>query len=371
MAHASPKAELLIAAAARKNRIVKDLTTMGIKVFERKKHISFLADLPDTINAFVPKDKRNDPAYMKKLIKDITENHYIYMISPAEYFLLDFANLTDSQKHEFVGEHEKNLLCRATRGNDWRILWDKNSCYQAFQQYFKRDAVAVTSESDRDALFAFIKAHGSAIIKEARGTLGKGIQIVHDDSSEMNEYWASIRDSLSKKATYIAEELIVQCDELARFHPTSVNTVRIMTFRKDGEVTFLGSFFRMGSGNSIVDNAGSGGIFAEVDIQSGRIVGSGISKTGKRFNFHPDTGVQIKDYQMPKWPDLLDLCKKMATVLNDQPYTGWDCALTDNGWVMVEGNSQAQFVNQYPNRHGMRELVEKTFYALIDSKKGR
>ena len=38
-------------------------------------------------------------------------------------------------------------------------------------------------------------------------------------------------------------------------------------------------------------------------------------------------------------------------------YIGWDLALTENGWVMVEGNRTAQFGWQITTQTGFREEV--------------
>ena len=50
--------------------------------------------------------------------------------------------------------------------------------------------------------------------------------------------------------------------------------------------------------------------------------------------------------------------KELAQVTPENRYTGWDCALTEHGWVMVEANRQGQFVWQIPLQQGCREEMD-------------
>ena len=58
----------------------------------------------------------------------------------------------------------------------------------------------------------------------------------------------------------IFQETIKQSNETAKLHPNSLNTIRIMTLLLDNEIKLLPCAFRMGVGNSKVDNASYGGI---------------------------------------------------------------------------------------------------------------
>lgn len=81
----------------------------------------------------------------------------------------------------------------------------------------------------------------------------------------------------------MAEELVVQHPAMAELYPTSVNTVRILTIY--GKI--VDATLRMGNGGSFLDNASSGGIFAPVDIETGRITAEGIDYLGKANLKHP------------------------------------------------------------------------------------
>ena len=42
------------------------------------------------------------------------------------------------------------------------------------------------------------------------------------------------------------------------------------------------------------------------------------------------------------------------------PYIGWDFALTQNGWVLIEGN-WGQFLSEFSDREGIKESFDKLF----------
>lgn len=352
--------------AAKKSRLLKRLFLFACRILRKDLKQKLRKELPLAIEAFVPEDQKKDGEYLEKLKKDIVENACLYSVSPSEYFLFGFSDLTDREKLNFVGDYEKSWLCqRLKRVREVKIWGDKYRIYRFFEPYYRRDAILIKEPGDAEALFGFIRKHDGAIVKETNSSMGKGVTLVHNDPEEMWSFWASVSDSLQNGVSYIAEELIRQSEAMAAFHPNSVNTVRMMTFRTDDEVAFLGSFFRTGRGKSVVDNAGYGGLLAEIDVKTGRVLGEAITEAGERFAVHPDSGVKISGFAIPRWEELLDLSRTLAGMLPGHEYVGWDLALTDQGWVMVEANSRAQMVNQYPNRNGMRELVRKYFYPEL------
>ena len=104
----------------------------------------------------------------------------------------------------------------------------------------------------------------------------------------------------------------------------------------------------------IVDNAGSGGIISNVDSNTGLIYTDGFDENGKSYKCHPDSGLNFKGWQIPLWKELIETVKSVHMAMSDHIYVGWDFALTDNGWVLIEGN-WGQFLNQYVDKVGRKE----------------
>ena len=55
---------------------------------------------------------------------------------------------------------------------------------------------------------------------------------------------------------------------MAVLHKESVNTLRIHTICFDGDVTVFHPYIRIGRGKSVVDNAGSGGVFTSCNPET-------------------------------------------------------------------------------------------------------
>jgi hypothetical protein len=157
---------------------------------------------------------------------------------------------------------------------------------------------------------------------------------------------------------FVMEELIRQGSEMAVLHPQSVNTVRITTLRVGDKINIIHPFFKVGRAGNIVDNAAQGGIFGVIDIDTG-VVTSACDKHGNRYIRHPETGVQLIGFVIPKWEEALELSRELSKVVPEAIYVGWDLAYTEDGWVVVEGNSRAQFVcYQIAEQKGFRKELE-------------
>lgn len=304
--------------------------------------------------------KHETRALHRAILRDMRK----HLITPDEYFLYDFANLDDSEKHEFVGDMERTVLCaRLYNSNDGGLVFmDKGKTYERFAPYFKRDVVTISSEGDSDEFFRFVSSHKKFMVKPASASRGNGIYLetVKDDSEAEEAF-----ERILQQGACVIEELIGQAAAMARFHSKSVNTVRYATYVEKGKTSTIACFVKLGRGDSIVDNGGAGGLLASIDDETGVIVSPGRDEFGESYETHPDTGVPIVGAQIPDWTGLKDLVAELVKVLPSQKYVGWDLAYADDGWVLVEGNSGGQFVGpQISMRKGIRPVIAATFGEL-------
>jgi len=88
----------------------------------------------------------------------------------------------------------------------------------------------------------------------------------------------------------------------------------------------------------------------------------GRMENGRSTMFHPDSGCQILGMRLPRWEELRALGLALAERMPEQKYISWDFALTDNGWVVVEGNCAGQFVcPQLTTLQGIRGRLHPYF----------
>ena len=301
-------------------------------------------------------DRLADKKYIRKLKRHLFASKLTYQIRYKEYFLFRFDELSDKGKREYIGDYERYYMLTALSTLSVRELFNKKyETYLRFKPYYHRDVIKVFSSQDRLAFDQFISTHKKVIAKPLDDSFGNGVFLIQTDTPDF-----SADDTFNKiisRGEYILEECIIQCEETAKFHPNSVNTLRIATFFDGNKTIPLFSFFRTGRGNQIVDNGGAGGIFTSVDVATGISITPGIDEDGNTYLCHPDSGEQMIGIRIPKWNEMLELLDQLARVVPEQQYVAWDLALTNSGWVMVEANSKGQFVQQYAEHKGCRRIM--------------
>ncbi|MBO4891666.1 MAG: hypothetical protein J5502_03585 [Prevotella sp.] len=252
-----------------------------------------------------------------------------------------------------------------------RTLTNKYEAYNLFSKYYGRRVELVSSEELKEGnglekLKTFVgETNVPYIVKPIGLSQGKGIKIL-SSLSEIMDYMKTLSGG------GIIEELIVQDESMAVFNPTSVNTLRINTANYgNGEVEVLWPCLRMGRAGSVVDNAGAGGIFAAIDVKTGLTI-SAIDESRNVWTVHPDSGIDLIGFTIPRWKEAVALAKELAKTLPDAGFVGWDLALTKEGWVMVEGNASPLIIYQNAIGRGIRaEFLEikKKFSSKKDKMK--
>lgn len=279
--------------------------------------------------------------YSEALCLDMIWQYCEHMITMPQYFIYECDKHSYSEIEKFIGNRE--IAYYAMKINNPRkadIFRDKYETYCAFKKYYGREIIQVTSEDDLSEFVHFMMLHKTAMVKPINSSFGRGVKLVCAENKRKATAVFSMMLCLSPDG-FVAEERIIQCDELAAFHPQSVNTVRLITMRHEERVRIWYQSFRIGKGKSVVDNLGADGIGVIVDSETGTL-GDAYDMMGNIYEVHPDTGKQLKGYRIPRWNEAVDLAKELAQVVPDVRYVGWDLALTDNGWIMIEGNDKSQ-----------------------------
>ena len=318
-------------------------------------------DLEKNCRIFVVDSRRNDVKYMERLKRDIIRCYYLYGTNTNEYFMHDMEHKRRADRETILSKKLKDDYClKAMHGSGpFAQLKDKWSFYQLTRRFFKREVVVVDENTDRNALKYFLEKHPRFFAKPLEGTWGVGCFVGEYDPMEMNllpEQFVSGR--------WIVEELIEQDERMSVWNATSINTVRINSFRqKDGSFKILYPFIRMGRRGMVVDNAGCDGVYASIDVETGRICTDGFDETGNRFVQHPDVRVTFMNWQIPCWEDCIAYAKKVhAAMPLEHIYIGFDMALSTKGWMIVEGN-WGDFICQ---QSSLRRGLKKEFKEAIE-----
>ena len=258
-----------------------------------------------------------------------------HRISFKEYTTYRFFDLDENERNAYLSEKEMKCIYRKiaeTQTLKWCV--DKILSHEKFAPYMHRAWICPKSCSFDD--FKQFVVSQDCIIKPSTGSLGKGVFMVRQgDDVDLKALYECCRQK-----NLIVEERLFSCQEIAEFHPESLNTIRVMTMSYGGRTEVIGSVFRMGVGTSIVDNGAEGGILAPIDSKTGVIIGDGKDEDGHVFKQHPDSGKTIKGFHIPYWEKLIESCKRMVSLVPEIRIVGWDiCVCADGRIEMIEVNS--------------------------------
>jgi hypothetical protein len=146
------------------------------------------------------------------------------------------------------------------------------------------------------------------------------------------------------KTEYLFQECIKQHSEMNKLNGSSLNSMRIDTFiDREGKIEIISGFIRMSINSAFVDNICSGGCFVGIDIETGKLKRQGYSmysKNGPVILFeHPVTKRIFGNFTIPFFDEAKELVIKTASFTPSLRLVGWDVAISENGPVMIEGNS--------------------------------
>lgn len=162
-----------------------------------------------------------------------------------------------------------------------------------------------------------------------------GRVIIKNDLSSI-----SVKDLLlSYGKNYIVQAAIKQSEKMASLNPTSLNTVRIMTYKRAEDVVVLFAVLRMGRKGKVVDNASAGGLYCGIN-EDGSLKEEAYTLTPFSRLAESDNGVVFKDFVIPKYAQMQELAKRYHDELPYVKLIGWDLAIDENDdIVLIEINA--------------------------------
>lgn len=146
------------------------------------------------------------------------------------------------------------------------------------------------------------------------------------------------------KGDFIVQEIIQQHEDLGKFHPHSLNTIKIMTYRsvKTNKVSALMAVLRIGNNKSFVDNNAQGGLIVGIEINSSKDASlreSGFFEIDDVHLVHPDTKIEFKNSKISNFNLVIRDALKLSNAVPYQRIIGWDFSINENGEpVLVESN---------------------------------
>lgn len=261
-----------------------------------------------------------------------------------------FRRIRDSHNRNGVEGRTFNYVC---------LLQDK----LVFERYFSSTGVPTAPVLGvvKDGLFSTVPVNSSAsrdfwvwgqekcahqvlFCKPQDGIKGDGVFKLEfaEGRAFLNDV-AVTRQELLKKfgRSYLVQRLIPQHPQIARFHPASLNTLRMITFSADGEIELFLTYLRMGAGGRVNDNNNESRAAVRVDHETGRLYDTGFAIHGDEPVLaaeHPTTGCRFLGQEIPYFGRCRELAISAHRQLPGLLSVGWDIAITPDGPLLLEGN---------------------------------
>lgn len=230
---------------------------------------------------------------------------------------------------------------------------DKRDIMKKIYPYLKRKIILDTSTMSINDFIAFCDGLESFFYKPIDGDSGVGIKKYYLNNYIIEDLYEIIKTS----KVGLLEETIQQHPKMMTLNPVAVSTIRFTVLKNISGSKILFSSLRTSiTKGSVIDNAGAGGCFANIDIEKGEIWKNAYSECIAFKSFtkdlkpligkdgiekHPLTGTKFVGFKIPYYNEAKEMVLEVADNINffNRRLLGFDIAISKDGPLIVEVNA--------------------------------
>lgn len=274
---------------------------------------------------------------MDKLFLEIIWNWYRYGCSDEDFLTMEFYRKNSREKKRWLTSAKNNrYFLKKLYDEDAIKTFDHKEFFDnRFKHLMKHDFL-ILKDASEEQIMTFLRKYKETIIKPADGACGVGIyKIISEDKDAVSKLLQDVRSGKN----LIMEQIIVQHPDMAKVNPSSVNTIRAITMvDSSGRVHIINTLAKFGGSEACISNTMGGGLCCHIDTTSGIIDRPGKDIHGDSHFRHPVSGIILPGYQIPNWNGVCKYAEKLAKVVPNGRYIGWDIVILENGYDVIEGN---------------------------------
>lgn len=171
------------------------------------------------------------------------------------------------------------------------------------------------------------------------GMWGTGVRIISTNNGRIDEKETVEELFDTFKENFIIQKKVIQHPEMSRLNPTSLNTLRVLSYHHGDEVVVLYAVVRIGRKDKLVDNETAGGINADICLDDGHIKDCAYGTPSEKRILTTDIGTVLKGFEIPAFNDVISTVKELHKRLPYFNLIGWDFGVDDSGKpVLIEWN---------------------------------
>lgn len=277
-----------------------------------------------------------------------------------DYFQYHFYKRRAIDRKQFIVGRKWHYIIKKCNGTSHQEVFDNKTKFNRIYSSFLGREWIDTEECSLDAFQEFVTKHPTSISKIKDGSGGNGIALFQPSEDFEKDFFRL------KSQKVMLEELIAQHPEMAKFNPSCVNTLRIVTINDGKRIHIMNAVFRCGNGEGCTDNFHHFGLAALIDVKNGMVITPGIDKNNVQYAVHPRSKEKIVGFEIPYWKRIIQTVCEAAKVTPTVRYVGWDIAIQEDGRIcIIEGNCASDpDITQMPDQIGKWPLYKKILSQL-------
>lgn len=223
----------------------------------------------------------------------------------------------------------------------------------------KQQAISLCSNLEDVIIKPSLKSHGDGV---------KKISCKNGKTSVDNMSIEQLFDAY--QVDFIIQNVVHQHEKMSTLNPSSVNTIRILTYHSGMEVLVPYTVIRIGRKGWDIDNETAGGISTKINAD-GTLCKYAYGSPGNDMIEKTDTGVVLEGYQVPSFDIAIETVKKLHTQLPNFDLIGWDICIDDCGEpVLIEWNVWPE-LSQSANGPAFGDYTERILKEIWGRKNTR
>lgn len=243
----------------------------------------------------------------------------------------------------------------------WPALLDKNLTYNLFKEFNQPKPVVQNINgfyyindkiiNESEAIEACNKINKPLIIKPSlESGKGKMVEIFETHNSITSIKNITTAELFKRyKKDFIVQEVVEQSKTLKSLNPSSLNTLRIMSYLKEDGVHILSSVIRIGEPGSKTDNFSGGGMMCGID-KLGNLNSIGHTKNGQ-IKEETVFGTKLEGVKIPNYTAVVKMLEELHHKVPYFKIVSWDIGIDiNNEPIFIEYNTYCQGIEiQIPN----------------------
>lgn len=296
------------------------------------------------------------------ILADMVWCSLVYQAGYLDYEEFEFNVLNRAERRTWITSGNANSIVVKYNQRQFREqFFDKPTFNKTFDRWLGRDWLDLRTATEEEFI-EFVATHDPIMVKVVDSMSGAGIE-KHGGDELTNA--GALYARLIENRQFLVEAFIEQHETMSALCPTSVNSLRMITFFDGTDVHIMEAVLRMGNGAD-VDNYGRGGMYTVLDEKTGVAPYGAFDKFANTFTEHPQTGTPIVGFRVPLYDEVLSTLDTVSRIVPEIPYVGWDVAISPTGPAIIEGNYNTGVFQMKPSLTGIKTGLLPRFREVID-----